>query len=90
LFPGQAVSPEENFTEQHELKKQVQKALKVLTDREKEVLELRFGLKDGLSHTREEVGHHFKSTEERIRLIEAKALTKLRHPARSGPLRDFL
>ena len=72
------------------LKEQVQNALSVLTDREREVLEMRFGLKDGQDHTLEEVGQHFRVTRERIRQIEAKALRKLRHPTRSRPLRDYL
>ena len=61
-----------------------------LTIREKEVLELRFGLFDGSSHTLEEVGKKFKVTRERIRQIEAKALRKLRHPSRAKKLKDFL
>jgi RNA polymerase primary sigma factor len=72
------------------LKEQVQSALSILTDREREVLEMRFGLKDGQDHTLEEVGQHFRVTRERIRQIEAKALRKLRHPTRSRALRDYL
>ena len=72
------------------LREQVQNALSVLTDREREVLELRFGLKDGKDHTLEEVGQYFQVTRERIRQIEAKALRKLRHPTRSRQLRDYL
>jgi RNA polymerase primary sigma factor len=72
------------------LREQVSSALSVLTDREREVLEMRFGLVDGLDHTLEEVGQHFKVTRERIRQIEAKALRKLRHPTRSRQLRDYL
>jgi RNA polymerase primary sigma factor len=72
------------------LKEQVRNALSVLTDREREVLEMRFGLKDGQDHTLEEVGQHFRVTRERIRQIEAKALRKLRHPTRSRQLRDYL
>ncbi len=72
------------------LKTQVKDALSVLTDREREVLELRFGLRDGKDHTLEEVGRHFEVTRERIRQIEAKALRKLRHPTRSRQLRDYL
>ncbi len=72
------------------LKEQVANALSILTDREREVLEMRFGLVDGLDHTLEEVGQHFKVTRERIRQIEAKALRKLRHPTRSRQLRDYL
>jgi RNA polymerase primary sigma factor len=71
------------------LKEQVQNALSILTDREREVLEMRFGLKDGQDHTLEEVGQHFRVTRERIRQIEAKALRKLRHPTRSRALRDY-
>jgi RNA polymerase primary sigma factor len=72
------------------LKEQVRGALAVLSEREREVLEMRFGLKDGQEHTLEEVGKHFGVTRERIRQIEAKALRKLRHPTRSRPLRDYL
>lgn len=80
----------EYITNQDELKKEVRKALQVLTDRERKVLELRFGLQDGLDHTREEVGRHLKITKYRILAIETKALRKLRHPARSGSLREYL
>ena len=72
------------------LKEQIRSALGVLSDREREVLEMRFGLKDGQDHTLEEVGRHFGVTRERIRQIEAKALRKLRHPTRSRQLRDYL
>ncbi|HRE26484.1 MAG TPA: sigma-70 family RNA polymerase sigma factor, partial [Anaerolineales bacterium] len=72
------------------LREQVRSALAVLTDREREVLEMRFGLKDGQDHTLEEVGQYFHVTRERIRQIEAKALRKLRHPTRSRALRDYL
>jgi RNA polymerase primary sigma factor len=72
------------------LREHVQNALSILTDREREVVEMRFGLKDGQDHTLEEVGQHFNVTRERIRQIEAKALRKLRHPTRSRPLRDYL
>jgi len=72
------------------LREQVQDALTLLTDREREVLELRFGLKDGRDHTLEEVSAFFDVTRERIRQIEAKALRKLRHPSRSRQLRDYL
>ncbi len=72
------------------LKEQIRGALSVLNAREREVLEMRFGLVDGQEHTLEEVGRHFGVTRERIRQIEAKALRKLRHPNRSHPLRDFL
>ncbi|HYO87515.1 MAG TPA: RNA polymerase sigma factor RpoD [Candidatus Limnocylindrales bacterium] len=72
------------------LKEQIRSALGVLSEREREVLELRFGLIDGQDHTLEEVGKHFSVTRERIRQIEAKALRKLRHPTRSRQLRDYL
>jgi RNA polymerase primary sigma factor len=71
------------------LREQVKNALAVLSDREREVLELRFGLVDGKDHTLEEVGQYFKVTRERVRQIEAKALRKLRHPTRSRHLRDY-
>ncbi|HRX04205.1 MAG TPA: sigma-70 family RNA polymerase sigma factor, partial [Anaerolineae bacterium] len=72
------------------LREQMQDILGQLTQREREVLEMRFGLADGTSHTLEEVGQHFGVTRERIRQIEAKALRKLRHPIRSHKLRDYL
>ncbi|MGB7341962.1 MAG: sigma-70 family RNA polymerase sigma factor [Phototrophicaceae bacterium] len=72
------------------LKEQIRNALGVLSDREREVLQMRFGLIDGQDHTLEEVGKHFGVTRERIRQIEAKALRKLRHPTRSRQLRDYL
>jgi RNA polymerase primary sigma factor len=72
------------------LREQVQSALTALSDRERQVLELRFGLLDGKDHTLEEVSRYFDVTRERIRQIEAKALRKLRHPTRSRHLRDYL
>ncbi len=64
--------------------------LETLSDREQEVLKLRFGLVDGRPRTLEEVGRAFNVTRERIRQIEAKALRKLKHPTRSKKMRDFL
>jgi RNA polymerase primary sigma factor len=72
------------------LKEQVHAVLDSLTERERAVLEMRFGLKDGESHTLEEVGKAFGVTRERVRQIESKALRKLRHPGHRRKLRDFL
>jgi len=72
------------------LKAQLDRVLGELTDRERKVLLLRFGLEDGRSRTLEEVGKEFNVTRERIRQIEAKALRKLRHPSRSRKLKDYL
>lgn len=72
------------------LKNQVDKMLENLTDRERKVLELRFGLKDGVSRTLEEVGHEFKVTRERIRQIEAKALRSLKSPEIKQAFTDYL
>jgi RNA polymerase primary sigma factor len=72
------------------LREQMRTILESLNHRERQVLEMRFGLKDGQGHTLEEVGQAFGVTRERIRQIEAKALRKLRHPLRSRKLRDYL
>ncbi|MCH5273547.1 MAG: RNA polymerase sigma factor RpoD [Lachnospiraceae bacterium] len=72
------------------LREQINEVLDTLTERERNVLRLRFGLDDGRSRTLEEVGKEFNVTRERIRQIEAKALRKLRHPSRSKKLRDYL
>ena len=72
------------------LRNELEEVLNTLSPREKQVLELRFGLNDGQPRTLEEVGKQFNVTRERIRQIEAKALRKLRHPTRSRKLKDFL
>ncbi len=72
------------------LKEQIRAALGLLSERERQVLELRFGLLDGSANTLEEVGQYFGLTRERIRQIEIKALRKLRHPTRSRELRQYL
>jgi RNA polymerase primary sigma factor len=72
------------------LRESMEEVLGTLTERERDVLRLRFGLADGRSRTLEEVGKEFNVTRERIRQIEAKALRKLRHPSRSKKLRDYL
>ncbi len=84
-----AMTPEEYATNEI-LKEEIKAVLETLQEREQEVLELRFGLIDGTSHTLEEVGKRFNVTRERIRQIEAKALRKLRHPSRAKKLKDFL
>ncbi|HSX39443.1 MAG TPA: RNA polymerase sigma factor RpoD [Candidatus Saccharimonadales bacterium] len=83
------LSPFESAS-QELLKGHIGEVLETLNPRERKVLELRFGLKDGRSRTLEEVGKEFGVTRERIRQIEAKALRKLRHPSRSKRLRDYL
>lgn len=72
------------------LREQLDEVLDTLTDREENVLRLRFGLDDGKMRTLEDVGKVFNVTRERIRQIEAKALRKLRHPSRSKQLKDFI
>lgn len=72
------------------LKEQLDDVLDTLTEREKRILELRFGIEDGRNRTLEEVGKEFGVTRERIRQIEAKALRKLRHPTRSRQLKDYV
>ena len=84
-----AMSPEV-FTSSALLREQLEDVLDTLTDREENVLRLRFGLDDGNIRTLEQVGKVFGVTRERIRQIEAKALRKLRHPSRSKQLKDFL
>ena len=84
-----AVSPA-NATVYSMLKEELQQAMESLTEREKKILILRFGIEDGTPKTLEEVGTIFKVTRERIRQIEAKALKKLKHPSRSRRLQAFL
>jgi RNA polymerase primary sigma factor len=83
------MSPSDSATLQM-LKQQVRDVLANLSDREREVVEMRFGFLDGKTHTLEEVGNKFNVTRERVRQIEAKALRKLRHPHHSRRLRDYL
>jgi RNA polymerase primary sigma factor len=98
--PGQSTSladfiPDEGVDQPIEaasrqlLREHVRNVLGFLSERERRVLEMRYGLVDGKDHTLEEVGREFGVTRERIRQIEAKALRKLRHPSRSKSLRDY-
>lgn len=80
----------EEQVEYNLLKETLDSVLSTLNYREKDVIELRFGLKDGIARTLEQVGIKYKVTRERIRQIEAKALRKLRHPSRSKRLKDFV
>ena len=94
-FLGDFISDElcenpETAVEESALQHDLHRALESLTDRERKVIELRFGLSDGRERTLEEVGSIFNVTRERIRQIEAKALRKLRHPTRSRILREYI
>ncbi len=84
-----AISPA-NATLHSMLKDEIEGVLETLDERERKILELRFGISDGSSHTLEEVGSEFNVTRERVRQIESKALRKLRHPTRSRRLKSFL
>jgi RNA polymerase primary sigma factor len=90
FLPDDAATAPQEAASHQLLKEQVEDVLGTLTERERKVLQLRFGLDDGRSRTLEEVGQEFKVTRERIRQIEAKALRKLRHPSRSRKLKDYL
>jgi RNA polymerase primary sigma factor len=89
IADGEALAPAD-YASQELLREQVDSVLDSLSQREREVLRLRFGLVDGRNRTLEEVGKEFNVTRERIRQIEAKALRKLRHPSRSRKLKDYL
>ena len=84
-----AVAPPEAASESM-LREQLDQVLDGLADRERKVIKFRFGLEDGHPRTLEEVGREFGVTRERIRQIESKTLAKLRHPSRSGRLKDFM
>jgi len=90
FIEDKATPPPADAASQELLKAQLNKILSELTDRERRVILLRFGLEDGRARTLEEVGKEFNVTRERIRQIEAKALRKLRHPSRSRKLKDYL
>ena len=86
---AQAVAPPEAASDSM-LREQLDQVLDGLADRERKVIKLRFGLEDGHPRTLEEVGREFGVTRERIRQIESKTLAKLRHPSRSGKLKDYM
>lgn len=90
FIEDRATPPPVDAASQELLKAQLNKILSELSDRERRVISLRFGLEDGRARTLEEVGKEFNVTRERIRQIEAKALRKLRHPTRSRRLKDYL
>ena len=90
FMPDLAFPPPSVEASYRVMRAQLLEVLSTLTERERKVLELRFGLEDGEVHTLEEVGEEFHVTRERIRQIESKALRKLRHPSRSRKLRDYL
>jgi RNA polymerase primary sigma factor len=75
---------------QHDLQKQIKKAIGTLTNKEADIIMRRYGINNDLSETLEEVGHKFNVTRERIRQIETNILRKLRHPARSKWLKSFI
>ncbi|MBR3313702.1 MAG: sigma-70 family RNA polymerase sigma factor, partial [Atopobiaceae bacterium] len=84
-----AVAPPEAASDSM-LREQLEQVLDGLADRERKVIKFRFGLEDGHPRTLEEVGREFGVTRERIRQIESKTLVKLRHPSRSGKLKDYM
>ena len=90
FIEDQATMPPADAASRELLKVQLNAVLGELSDRERRVLMLRFGIEDGRARTLEEVGKEFNVTRERIRQIEAKALRKLRHPSRSRKLKDYL
>jgi RNA polymerase primary sigma factor len=90
LLPDGAAESPATGASQEMLRGRINKVLKTLSYREREIIKLRYGLGDGYSYTLEEVGHIFKVTRERIRQIEAKAVRKLQQPSRSQELVGFL
>ena len=90
FIPDHEASSPDNIASYNLLKDQINSVLETLTDRESEIIKLRFGLRDGNPHTLEQVGDIFGLTRGRIRQIEAKAIKKLRHPSRAKVLYDYM
>ena len=90
LLPDGAAESPATGASQEMLRSRIDRVLKTLSYREREIIKLRYGLGDGYSYTLEEVGHIFKVTRERVRQIEAKAVRKLQHPVRARKLEGFL
>ena len=89
IIDEKAVSPFK-LLENNETSNRIEQVLSTLTEREEKIIRMRFGIGVGTEHTLEEVGKHFSLTRERIRQIEIKALKKLRHPARSRQLKEYV
>ena len=89
IIDEKSVSPFKTL-ENSETSNRIEEVLSTLTDREEKIIRMRFGIGVGMEHTLEEVGKHFNLTRERIRQIENKALKKLRHPARSKLLKEYV
>lgn len=90
IIPDEFTAPPPEMAQWSYLKKQINEILATLSDRERKVLELRFGLRDGVARTLEEVGHEFNVTRERIRQIESKALRRMKSDEIAQALRDYL
>ena len=90
FIPGEESLSVEEVVAKRELHRILDNIIATLTEREQEIINMRFGLKDGKPRTLEYIGNKLGVTRERIRQIESKALKKLRHPSRSGKLRGFL
>ncbi len=90
LIPQEGAETVEDIVMLHALREELDEVLDTLTERERRIIRLRYGLDDGRKRTLEEIGHEFGVTRERIRQLEVKALRKLRHPSRSRKLKAFL